>query len=437
MATAPKLFGTDRVYERWRWQVFAITWLAYAGFYLTRKSFSVAKIEMGEGSAVGLSSSEMSYIDIGYSVAYFVGQFVWGIAGDRRGPRFVVGLGMAGSIVAGFMMGVSNFALTLGIFFFIQGLCQSTGWAPLLKNVSSFFSRRERGVVMGVWCTNYAVGGLVASLFAGFCGDMFGYRYAFFGPALALAVIWVLFLALQRNRPEDVGLPPIEAYHGEKVAVLEEGERPEDEPDGSWKVIREVATNRMVLLLAAVYFLLKPTRYAILFWGPLYVSEKLGSKMAESGAISSLFELAGPLSVLLGGIASDYVFRSRRMPIAVICLLTLGVLLFFIDGFPATRPAQASAMFLIGLLLFAPDSMISGTAAIDFGTKKGASTAAGLINGAGSIGQTIGVAIPGLFKETWGWNGVFSMLGGSLLLAGLLLAPQWNSVPLTANGDAE
>jgi len=34
----------DRTYRRWRWQIFAVTWLAYAGFYLTRKSFSVAKI---------------------------------------------------------------------------------------------------------------------------------------------------------------------------------------------------------------------------------------------------------------------------------------------------------------------------------------------------------------------------------------------------------
>ena len=34
------------IYERWRWQIFGITWLAYVGLYLTRKSFSVAKIEL-------------------------------------------------------------------------------------------------------------------------------------------------------------------------------------------------------------------------------------------------------------------------------------------------------------------------------------------------------------------------------------------------------
>ncbi|SVB89246.1 uncharacterized protein METZ01_LOCUS242100, partial [marine metagenome] len=31
-------------YTHWRWRIFFVTWLAYAGFYLTRKSFAVAKV---------------------------------------------------------------------------------------------------------------------------------------------------------------------------------------------------------------------------------------------------------------------------------------------------------------------------------------------------------------------------------------------------------
>ncbi|MCR1765186.1 MFS transporter, partial [Pseudomonas aeruginosa] len=30
--------------QRWRIQIFVITWLAYAAFYFTRKAFSVAKL---------------------------------------------------------------------------------------------------------------------------------------------------------------------------------------------------------------------------------------------------------------------------------------------------------------------------------------------------------------------------------------------------------
>ena len=45
MKSLSKRLGSDSKYERWRWQMFAVTWLGYAGFYLTRKSFSIAKTD--------------------------------------------------------------------------------------------------------------------------------------------------------------------------------------------------------------------------------------------------------------------------------------------------------------------------------------------------------------------------------------------------------
>ncbi len=78
------------------------------------------------------------------------------------------------------------------------------------------------------------------------------------------------------------------------------------------------------------------------------------------------------------------------------------------------------------------DSLVSATAAVDFGTRKGASTASGMINGMGSIGAIAGGTIPGFFKESWGWEGVFTFLAVSILLAGLLMIPKWNAIPDTA-----
>ena len=85
MSHQPALFGPDRKDDRWRWQIFAITWLAYAGFYLTRKSFAVAKIEMGKATGLGLSEAAMSWVDGAFLTAYALGQFVWGACGDRFG----------------------------------------------------------------------------------------------------------------------------------------------------------------------------------------------------------------------------------------------------------------------------------------------------------------------------------------------------------------
>ena len=429
MKNASKLFGSNLTYERWRWQIFAITWLAYAGFYLTRKSFSVAKIGIGVGTPIGLTQPQMAWVDGAFLIAYAAGQFFCGVAGDKFGTRKVIIAGMLASVVAGVGMGLSSVAVAFGVLFFIQGLAQSTGWAPLSKNIGNFFSRRERGVVMGLWCTNYAVGGLVASIYAGYVGQKFGWRYAFFIPAATLLLIWFLFLVLQRNRPEDLGLPPIEVYHGEVQDSPVHGSWAAPEKEGWWKLVLEVITNPVVLLLAAVYFCLKPARYAILFWGPKYINDKLGTGMAESGFLSAMFELAGPISVLAGGLVSDKIFGARRMPVCVICLLALSGLLFFLDDLPGTRGFLAGGLFVIGLLTFAPDSLVSATAAIDFGTKKGASTASGLINGAGSLGAVLGGTVPGFFQEQWGWHGVFTFLAAAVLLAGLLLLPKWNALP--------
>ena len=60
----PKPVTRNPNYERWRWQTFAVTWLAYAGFYLTRKGFSAAKIALGPGTAIDLSKGQMAAIDI-------------------------------------------------------------------------------------------------------------------------------------------------------------------------------------------------------------------------------------------------------------------------------------------------------------------------------------------------------------------------------------
>ena len=53
------------------------------------------------------------------------------------------------------------------------------------------------------------------------------------------------------------------------------------------------------------------------------------------------------------------------MPVSIIYLGLLAVALFFLDKLPATAWMLGSFLFLIGMLTYAPDSLISGTAAVD------------------------------------------------------------------------
>jgi OPA family sugar phosphate sensor protein UhpC-like MFS transporter len=194
----------------------------------------------------------------------------------------------------------------------------------------------------------------------------------------------------------------------------------------------------MVWLLAVVYFLLKPARYLILFWAPYYINKRLGTEALESGILGSMFELAGPLGMVLGGYLSDKFFRSRRMPVTVLSLVGAAVLVFVVPSLPATRAAIGLGFFGVGLFVYLPDSLISATSAIDFGTRRGASTAAGIINGCGSIGQLLGATLPGWIELVVGesddiWGTIFRALGAALLLAAVLLLPQWHRLPTPAS----
>jgi len=418
----------------WQVRIFVITWLAYAGLYLTRRSLAVAKVELKHPGNSGLSTETLAAVDGGYLVAYALGQFIWGPLADRLGTRRVVLAGMAGSVAVAVAMGTAETAGWIGPLFAVQGICQSSGWAPLTKNMGEFFPRPVRGRVMGLWCTNFAVGGMIAGIVAGFAARWGGWRMAFLVPAGILAVICLAFAAMQADRPEDVGLPAPEATADDGGSVIHAGERVADEPERAWRTILQVVASPTVLVISFVYLFVKPLRYLLMFWAPVYLNERLGTDVAESGMLGSLFDLAGPLGIVAGGWASDRVFGTRRFPVMAITLLAAAAALVALPLMPATRWAVGTTLFVVGLLVYVPDSLASGAAAIDYGTRRGAATAAGMINGCGSLGGVIGGTLPGLVAKASGdgktpWDSIFFALAAGLVVAAAAVAPLWNRLP--------
>ncbi|WP_369199616.1 MFS transporter [Streptomyces sp. PU-14G] len=440
---------------RWRRQIFAITWLAYAGFYFVRQAFSVAKLGILDDPLVGgvLTERVLGVVDAVYLVAYAVGQFTWGMWADRFGPRVVVAGGMVGAVLASVTMGLSGTLLAFGAAMVVQGLAQSAGWAPLCKNMSNFFTVSERGRVLGVWSTNYAFGGLVAPPFLGWWAySVFDtWRAAFFAGSATLTVVLALFLVFQRDRPQDVGLPP--PTDGPEPDGPEPGEpdgpgqpgRP-DQPGGREQapngqaaapsaarrdvaaLYRETLREKMVPTLGAAYFLLKPARYAILLWGPVLVSRRL-PEIDKVGAtlIPVAFGVTGVVAPILSGWLSDTLFRSRRVPpcVLALALLTAAMALFMPLTATGSPGVMIAVLAVIGLALYAADALISCVAAVDFGSESGAGTAAGLVNGCGSVGAVLGGLLPGFLSG----DALFYGFAGAALLAGLLLLPHWNRRP--------
>ncbi|MHB2048742.1 MFS transporter [Pseudomonas sp. VEM90] len=409
-------------FKRWRIQIFAITWLAYAAFYFTRKAFSVAKLGIAEDPGFMLDKAAMANLDAIYLAAYAVGQFTWGMLADRFGPRVVVLGGLLISAAAAVVMGSYATFPIFATCMLVQGLAQSTGWAGLCKNIGSFFPASQRGRVLGLWSSCYAFGGLVASPFAGWWAyTLVGtWHAAFFSSAVVVALVAVLFFFLQRNKPEDVGLPAVEP---EPQSMA-----PADNLCSVWAPLREILRNRTVLTLGLAYFLLKPARYAILLWGPVIVFEQMPS-VGKVGAaiIPTAFELAGLLGPIMIGLASDKLFGARRMPACVISLvlLTVTLALFMAAMNTGSVLLVVALLFVMGLTLYGPDSMISGAAAIDFGTAKAGATAAGFVNGCGSVGAVLGGLLPGYFDGVT----VFIVFAGCALFSALVLLPHWNSRP--------
>ncbi|WP_019547410.1 MFS transporter [Streptomyces sulphureus] len=427
--TTPRPHRPTRRSLRWSWQIFAVTWLAYAGYYVVRQAFSVAKLGILDDPSVNgvLTEHALGVIDAVYLAAYAVGQFLWGTWADRFGPRVVVIGGMIGAVAAAVLLGVSSAVLVFGGAMVLMGLAQSTGWAALCKNVVAFFPLHERGRVLGLWCSSYAFGGLVAPPFLGWCAySLFDdWRVAFFASAATLSVVLLLFVVFQRNRPEDVGLPPL-AGESEPADAHTDGEqapRP-----STLTLYREALRDRMVLTLGLAYFLLKPARYALLLWGPVLVSRQLpDASHLEATLIPVAFGIAGLLAPPAVGWLSDRVFGARRMPPCVLALGVLVVMLALFSPLTATGsvPVMVAVLTVIGFAAYAADALIAGVAAVDFGSSSGAGTVTGLVNGCGSIGAILGGLLPGFLSG----EALFHGFAAAALVACLVMLPHWNRMP--------
>jgi len=383
-----------RAYRPWQVRIFAATWLAYAGYYFCRKPFYVAKADMG--SALGLSSVELAHLGTAYLAAYAVGQFSSAYFGRRLGPKLLLVAGIGISILCNFVFGATNSFWTLLLFLALNGMAQGTGWPGCIGSLAYWFRRRQRGSVLGVWATCYETGSLVSTALAAWLLGHFGWRWSYFGGALALLVVWGVVIALHPNRPESVGLPPIEQDEEATAETRRAGRG--REPLG-WTA--DVIIS--VLMMGLIYFTIKFLRYALWSWAPFFLRRNFGLAGDQAGYLSTVFELCGFASVIVAGVASDKIFHGRRafLSFSMLAMMTLSFLLM------ATLGASSVffftlAMGLAGFMLFGPDSLLSGVGAIDVGSKRGALVAAGIINGMGSIGPIFQEEIVGWMYKAWG-----------------------------------
>jgi MFS transporter, OPA family, glycerol-3-phosphate transporter len=470
-------------YQRWRWTSFGITWLIYAGFYFTRQAFGVAKVQLTADPRIAFKREQLGLVDLTFQITYMVGQFVFGPLGDRFGPRRILLLGMTLSVAAAVATGCSTTLAAFVGFALLQGLGQSTGWTNTSKVMSNWFSVGERGRVVGWWCTHYTVGAAAALALAGWATDWWGSKDipywpaacvttvtasgsppsaaaalaggvaaidwfaspgwpgAYFSTAAVLGAVLILTVIFLRSRPEDLGLLPIEVAQRDAEQSAEAApadspqivvDQPVVAPEGSWDVIYEVLSKPSVWLLALAYFPIKLARYCFYFWGPMYVNESLGTSAYDSAMTTAAMPIGGAVGLIVIGYISDKVFQARRAPATILSILATAAIMFV--GLQPIHSywGMCAFFFFVGAFLFGPDSTISATAAMDFGTKRGAGTATGFINGIGSIGAILGGFLPGKITTEDNWTPIFVVMLVGLIASAVILLPLWRVKPPTS-----
>lgn len=393
-----------------RVRIFTVSWLSYFSFYLCRKNLSVLLPLLQQN---GFAQSDLANLVFVYSVGYSAGQFLMGPLSDRFGPRLVVSVGMFTSAIAtaliGFLPGVGP-ALVLQA---INGLAQSCGWSGLVKMLAHWYEPRSRGIVMGWFGTSYVLGGFIATVFATWAATgpflaFLGFRRGFWLPAAGLAIFAVIFAAFARNRPSEFSPTPI------------------PQPPKPTGPAFSFFSYPPLLVIAAMYFCIKLTRYALLFWLPLYMTNRLQYSAADAGYVSSVFELAGFLGAVLARYVSDRLMNSRRFPTGAIMLFALAAACLAFPLLSAQGPVMnALGIGLIGMLVFGPDTLMSGAAVQDIAPIHVTARVSGMVNGLGSIGQAISpYAVSGVVALA-GWDSLFHLFVVLSLAAGAILATQW------------
>ena len=411
--------------------VFALTWLTYASYYFGRQNLSVVLPLLTRD--YGFTNQQVAEIIFGYSLPYAIGQFCWGPLSDRIGPTAVVGVGLLGIITANVLMGFQTSVIAFAVLACVNGVAQSTGWPALVKIMAAWFPPRRRGLVMGWWSTNYVLGGFGAALFATFLATnpgffpTLGWRRAFWGPALVLILVGIAFFLRMKASPFEREIRRHKAVESaqddvKRVATSEHAKVSID--DASF---RRFMGDGTIWLAGSVYFFVKLIRYAFLFWLPLYMTQHLHYGPTEAGYTSSLYELVGFSGAVLAGFVSDHMFQSRRFPVAALMLWILALLTLLHPMVAEGRHVfNAISIALLGAATYGPDTLIAGATAQDLGGRRRAGTAAGFIDGCGSIGQLCSPFVVALVSRRFGWDGLFYVFVALAAAAGSLLIPKWN-----------
>lgn len=404
--------------------------LLYAFLYFGRYNLKVSQFAFGDlmtktdfGDIFGIGTAV-------YGCAFLVN----GPLTDRLGGKRAILIGGAGAALANLLMGLvalsgitAHFKLVFAILYAANMYFQSFGAVAIVKINAPWFHVRERGVFGAIFGILISLGIYFAYDVGGLITDHFAVQWVFLVPALLLFTMWIVVAVGVKDTPGEAG------YDDFDTADASSGD---DGPrKGALQVIRMMMTNPIIVTIALIEFCSGFLRQAIMQWG-----QDFGKETGTGGAWvfenwGMLLCVAGILGGVVAGIISDRVFGSRRGPVAAVLygmMLAGSGVLFLVLGTPGT----GVMVILLSMAVIGVHGMLSGTASMDFGGRRNAGIAVGIIDGfvyAGTAVQSVllGHVLPrgARAADVSNWN-VWPLVMMPVALIGLLLAIRvWHARP--------
>lgn len=417
----------DRLYRHWRTRMLYSSMIGYGLFYFTRKNISVALPLLSE--QLGYSNAELGILGSLLYVSYGVSKGLFGFVGDRVDPRRFLATGLLLSAAMNVAFSFSTSLFAFGLFWLLNGVVQAMGAPPCAKICVRWYSVSERGTKWGIWNISHQAGGGLILIIAGWFATWFGWRGVFVGPAILCALGALFVLNRLRDRPEALGLPPIEVYRNDPEKRSSAGEAADEERLTFFRlVVRRVLLNPHLLVLALGSMCVYIVRYGTLDWGTKYLVEERGIDVAWASTVTSLVEFLGIPGMLLAGWLSDRVFGARRAPVCILSLVLLAASVAALYFVPEGSPAlDAVAFAAIGFFTYGPQMLLAGVAAADTCGARVAAAAVGVTGVFSYGGAIVASAGTGFLVDRFGWGGGFVLWVGCALLGAALLLPLWNA----------
>lgn len=411
-----------RVYRYWRNRIMYTSVIGYSLFYFVRKNISIAMPAIE--SDLGISKTELGLFLTLHGLIYGLSKFLNGFLGDNSNPRWFMGTGLIMSALMSIFFGMSSGVIAFGVFWMLNGWFQGMGFPPCAKSIANWFSPSERGVKFSIWNSSHSIGAALVLILNSYLVTI-DWRLCFFVPSLlAISGAFFIFNRL-RDKPESLGLPPVEVFKDEIPTSVNQKSREKVDYKELLKVM--IFKNPVIWVICMATFFVYTVRYVILDWGPTFLYEMRGIEIQHSGWMVAGYEVAGILGMLSSGWLMDRVFKGRGGRAALIYMLLCTVAIFLFWYMPGESTLFYTVLLLlIGFFIYGPQALV-GIIVSNIVSKDLAATGIGLTGLFAYLSTILSGWGIGMIVTNMGWDTAFLILLGAGGAASLFFLLTWNT----------